>query len=280
MKRPADGASMNRRFRAQDRNMRRIFAALLWTVPVVSATAGESEVALGSGLYYRQLEEFGRDGDRLLTESGAAPGIGLELSVAAGPGALIGGFGVSGYRLDYDGRSQQGRAVDSHSDYRERHLWAGYRFDLGNRWSLGLRWQRNQVERDIRGTETIAGLREQTLGNRAAVGLRHRLADGPVEWIEARWHRTLGGTLRVDSPGLVDRVWIPLGASRGFSVSARIPLGTMGGFRRIDLEPGFSRTHTDASETRAWTRDGVVQGRIGQPERVEWQLGAGLRLSW
>ena len=101
-----------------------------------------------------------------------------------------------------------------------------------------------------------------------------------MAWIEARWHRDIGGTVRVDSPGLVDPVWIPSGASRGFSVSARIPLGTLAGFRRIDLEPGFSRTHSEASDSRAWTRDGVIQGRIGQPERTEWQLGAGLRLSW
>ncbi len=251
---------------------------LAWSAAALADQA--STLSLGTGLAYRQLKEFDPDGRRLLTERGVVPGLGLEIGRRLGPGTLFGGFGIRRYALDYDGQSQRGRPLDSRSDYVDNRLWAGYRFELGERWSLGLRWERSYAERDIRATAGAAGLDERYRQDWAAIGLRHRLARGPVEWVEAEWHRSIGGTLRVSSPDVIDPVWIPLGASRGFSISARIPLGAAGWFSRIDLEPGFSHTRSEASEARSWRREGVVQGSINEPEREEWQLGAGLRLSW
>ena len=71
-----------------------------------------------------------------------------------------------------------------------------------------------------------------------------------------------------------------MGASSCYKISARIPLGAAGWFDHIDLEPGLSRTRSAASPSRSWRLGGVVQGTINEPERDEWQLGAGLRLSW
>jgi len=256
-------------------------AGLLLATCSATVLADEpTTLSLGSGLAYRHLEEFDRDGRRLLTESGPAPALGLEIGRRLGPGTLFGGLGVRRYALDYDGQSQRGRPLETRSDYFESRLWTGYRFEFGDRWSLGLRWERSYAERDIRATAAAAGLEERYNQDWAAIGLRHRLARGPVEWVEAEWHRSIGGTLRVSSPGVIDPVWIPLGASRGFSISARIPLGAAGWFSRIDLEPGFSHTRSEASESRNWRREGVAQGSINEPEHEEWQLGAGLRLSW
>ena len=245
-----------------------------------AAATAATEIALGSGLTFRQVEEFSPDGNRLLRETGLAPNVGIELTTDLGPGRVFAGIGVERHRLDYDGQTQRGRPLSTDSDYRAGQWWLGYRVLLTPRWSLGLRWEQGYTQRDIRATPGVAGLDERYRSQWGAIGLRHTLASGPVEWIEAEWRHSLGGEQRISSTGLIDPVWLPLGQGNAIHLSARIPLGAAGWFQRIDLVPGVSRFHYSASPSRVWLNDGVVQGRINQPERTEWQLGAGLRLSW
>lgn len=256
--------------------------ALSWLALALAADASAGEVgfALGAGLHFRQLQEHDAQGQRLLTEQGLAPTVSAELGLGVGRAWLHGGLEATRHVLDYEGRSQLGRSLETRSDYRGERLWLGARLPLAEAWSVGIRWERSESRRDIRATGTAAGLDERYRNDWASLGLRHHFAGGAIEWIEADLVRSLDGSLRVASPGLIDPVSLPLGQRQGLRLGARIPLAPAPGGTEVAIEPGLSYFRSQASSTRTWTRDGVAQGRIGQPRQTEWQLGAGLRLSW
>lgn len=258
---------------------RRAVAGLALTL-ATGAGASEFGFSLGTGLSYRQVEEHDARDRRLLTETGFAPAVSAGLGLTAGPAWIDGGVELSRHVLDYQGRSQLGRALETRSDYRGGRWWLGARLPVGEAWSIGIRWERSDVRRAIRATASAAGLDERYRSDWASLGLRRHVAGRSIDWVEAELVHSLGGTVRVASPGLIDPVSLPQGTRQGLRLQARIPLAPGPGRVDLALEPALSYLQSRASAVRVWTSEGVPQGRIGQPRQIEWQLGAGLRLSW
>ncbi|MCB1888189.1 MAG: hypothetical protein KDH20_11335 [Rhodocyclaceae bacterium] len=237
-------------------------------------------VELGVAAGYRQLAEHDSDGDRLLEETGTAPSLRIEGWRTLGPGSVFAGLGATRQVLDYDGRSQLGRPIRTRSDYRGERLWLGYRLALGPAWHLALRWERSTLRRSIRPVGPIRGLDENYRGDWLGLGLRYRPAAAGVDWVEASWLRAIDSEVTVSSEGAIDPVALPLPRRDALHLVARIPVLGAGTGAALAVEPALSWGRTGASDERPWTRDGIPRGRLHQPRQTEWQLGAGLVLSW
>lgn len=252
-------------------------ALLAWAAWSDANAAG---LDLTAALAYRQLEEHDSGDERLLTETGMAPSIGFTLWHAVGPGESFAGAEHTRQVLDYEGRSQLGRPVETRSDYRGERLWLGYRLDLGPRWAVAARWERSFLRREIRPVGAISGLDEHTRSDWLAPSIRYRPALPHLAWIEAEWQHSIGGELRVASAGVIDPVTIPLDRRYGLRLSARIPLDAALAGATLSLEPSLAWRRTEASEERTWRRNGSVRGSLNQPRQTEWQAGLSAMLSW
>ncbi len=241
---------------------------------------GEGGIEFALGASHRHLEEHDADGNRLLREAGAAPSAQAEGWRSLGPGTVYAGLAATRQALDYDGRSQLGRPIRTRSDYRGERLWLGYRLALDTAWAVGLRWERETLRRSIRAVGTINGLDERYRSDWLGLGVRYRPAHPRLAWIEAEWRQTVDSRVTVASTGVIDPVSLPLDRRVGLRISARIPLWQGAAGPSLAIEPAGSWFRTRASDERIWTHDGVPRGRLRQPRQTDWQLGAGLVLSW
>lgn len=231
---------------------------------------------------YRSVEEIGRSGATLVEESGLEPAIELAGAWPVGSGSVTGRLLVSRYALDYEGQSQAGRPVDSDTDYRRLRLGLGYAYPLAETWRVRLELEAERLERDIAGVDNIAGLNEEMRSTRLQVGAEKSLpiANRTVTLdLAALWG--LSGTQDVSSPGVIDEVELPEGRSWGIRGAVRIPLNphTTSRWSWV-LTPRFEYLHSDRSEDRLWTQDGVIRGTLAQPETRRWAVGAGLMAIW
>ncbi len=210
------------------------------------------------------------------------PAIELAGVWPAGGGSVTGRLLLSRYTLDYEGRSQAGRPVDSESDYRRLRLGVGYAYPLAETWRIRLELESEWLDRDIAGVENIAGLNEEMRSTRLLAGMETTFTarDRPVTLdLSALW--ALSGTQEVSSPGVIDPVELPEGRSWGVRGAVRIPLNPHSANRwSWVLIPRFEYLHSDRSENRLWTQDGVIQGTLAQPETRRWAVGAGLMAIW
>ncbi|MCB1955380.1 MAG: hypothetical protein KDG55_06875 [Rhodocyclaceae bacterium] len=251
-----------------------LLAGAAWT------DANAAGLDLTAALGYRHLAEHAAGGERLLTETGMAPSVGFTGRHAAGPGEGFAGADLTRQVLDYEGRSQLGRPVETRSDYRGERLWLGYRLDLGPRWAVVTRWERSFQRREIRAVGAISGLDERTRSDWLAPSVRYRPALPHLAWVEAEWQQSIGGELRVASAGVIDPVTIPLNRRYGLRLSARVPLGAPSARPGLALEPSLAWCRTEASDERTWRRNGRAQGTLNQPRQTEWQAGLSAVLSW
>lgn len=230
----------------------------------------------------RNVEEIGASGSTLLEESGLEPAIEFAGAWPAGSGSMIGRLLLSRYTLDYEGRSQAGRPVDSETDYRRLRLGVGYAYPLAETWRIRLELESEWLDRDIAGVENIAGLNEEMRSTRLLAGAEKSvtIANRTVTLdLAALWG--VSGTQEVSSPGVIDEVKLPEGRSWGVRGAVQIPLNpqSTSGWSWV-LTPRLEYLHSDRSENRLWTQDGVVQGLLAQPETRRWAVGVGLMAIW
>lgn len=226
-----------------------------------TAAAGPSAAGLGSGIGVRPS----------LQGSGVADPT-IEVAIPLGGGHAV--AGVAAARAPGgDGIARLGRLPPPGPGSGGTRWWLGYQLELSPGWSLGLRWYAQAA---------AAGPSADDAADRGAawgtIGLRHRLAEGPIEWVEAQWRQGLGSAPSAPKTGFRAP---PAGRALGsrLSVRARIPLGAAAGFRSIDLEPAIARTHAELLDGGS-LHDSWAPGAIHGDARAEWQLGAGLQLRW
>ena len=231
---------------------------------------------------YQNLEETRRSGSTLVEESGLAPAIALAGAWPAGRGSVIGTMLLSRYTLDYEGKSQGGRSVDSETDYQRLRVALGYSSPLQETLRLKVQVEVEWMERDIAGVDNIAGLNEETQSNRLLIGLEKDVLtfDRQIGLeLTAVWG--LSGTQKVSSAGIIDEVELPEGRTYGVRSIVSIPLNpdSKAGWTWT-LTPRFEYLHSDRSEDRLWTQDGVLRGTLAQPETRRWAAGVGLMAIW
>lgn len=248
-----------------------------------NAHALESEWSIKTLLLYQTVDEIAQSGTTLVSESGVAPALefGGRWPQATG-GALFGKVLLSGYTLDYEGRTQSGRPVDSETDYRRLRMTVGYSHAVTPATKLKAQFEAEWLARDINGIGNIAGLSEDTQSNRLLLGLEKELGGSgrPIS-VEVAGVFGLSGTQEVSSAGIVDEVELPEGQALGARFAAVIPLGAprSSGWA-WSLTPAVEYLHTDRSEDRLWSQNGVIRGTLAQPEMRRWSAGLGLMATW
>lgn len=231
---------------------------------------------------YQNLEETGRSGSTLVEESGLEPAIELAWAWPAGSGSVIGNILLSRYTLDYEGKSQAGRSVDSETDYQKLRVALGYSHPLRETLRLKVQVEVEWLERDINGVDNIAGLNEETQSNRLLIGLeKDFLAFARQIGLELIGVWGLSGTQKVSSAGIIDEVELPEGRTYGVRSVISIPLNPDSKSEWTwTLTPTVEYLHSDRSEDRLWTQNGVIRGTLAQPETRRWAAGVGLMAIW
>lgn len=264
-------------------NLPRICLFSLAFVLPWNAHALESEWSIKTLLLYQTVDEIAQSGTTLVSESGVEPALELGGSwpQTAG-GALFGKVLLSGSTLDYEGRTQSGRPVDSETDYRRLRMTLGYSHAVTPATKLKAQFETEWLSRDINGIGSIAGLNEETQSSRLLLGLEKELGGSgrPIS-VEVAGVFGLSGTQEVSSPGIVDEVALPEGQAIGARFAAVIPLGVprSSGWAWA-LTPVVEYLQTDRSEDRLWSQNGVIRGTLAQPEMRRWSAGVGLMATW
>jgi hypothetical protein len=264
--------------------MRRFFSLLfgLSLATPIHANEFDGTWSIKALALYQNLEETGQSGSTLVEESGLEPAIELAGAWPVGHGSLIGNILLSRYTLDYEGRSQAGRSVDSETDYQRVRVALGYSHPLQEALRLKVQVELEWLERDINGVDNIAGLNEESQSNRLLIGLEKDVLtfDRQIS-VELTGVWGLSGTQEVSSPGIIDEVELPEGRTYGVRGIVSIPLSpdSKGGCTWT-LTPTVEYLHSDRSEDRLWTQNGVIRGTLAQPETRRWAAGVGLMAIW
>ena len=215
---------------------------------------------------YKEYE----NGERLNHEHGTL--YGLAGGVQAGWNALSIEGELSGFGNDvrYDGQTQAGTPVKTHTDEQilDALARAGWRFRRQERLQyqlfggLGYRYW----DRDIRSTPTASGVRETytwwyaLLGGR---GLYH--SNQRTTWLaEARLTRPLDPEIEVDFRGGPDDARLDLGSEPGVRLSLAWRHEMASGWR-LGIMPFYTAWDIGRSEDRPLKQNGVVVGRVFEP---------------
>lgn len=251
--------------------MRRTAFALLLTTALAAQAQDGLAIGASAGVAHRDLRERTPAGATLLTERGALATARVHATRNWTSGAALQGeLGIAGGRLDYDGQTQGGAPLRTHS----RHL--DWTTDLrwrplapaawGEGWlTIGTRVNR----RDIATTPLASGLQETSNSVLAGVRWGSPLLPGPAGWqlqaiVDARgsvWHR-----LDVDYHGLLDASRIR--GARQTDASLRLAGTRADSPWSWDL--AWRQLRQPQSETAPVYRNGVVFGTVRQPAlRIE-----------
>lgn len=244
-------------------------ALLLGASACASAQAEPIEWSASAAVVHRALTESSADGARLLREAGNLPRVQLSAQkvMQGGAAALAAEASFTQGGLDYDGRTQTGRAVSTSTGHREAELSLHWRplapAAWGEAW-LGLGWLHGR--RRIEATSHAGGLNETSSLLLPGVCWRSRTwalpwGEGAVKLqIEAQWRTSARHTLSVDYLGLYDASSLHGGRRNelGLHLTA-----FQGESWRWSL--GWTRTQQKASAPVALNRAGIPLGSVHQP---------------
>ena len=225
--------------------------------------------AIGVGAMNFELEEFSREGDRLVRESGWLNGI--DAAVGISRKRLRAGLRVAYYAgdVDYDGQTQSGVAVDSSSD---QNIWdtsalAAYRLPFWSepRTSVYAGGGYRHWRRDIQAVGSLAGLEETYRWWSAQTGLDLEWQHGAHLWsLDGRLTRTINPEVSVDFDRTFDSANLDLGERWGWIASLawryRLSPSLSAGLR------GFYQSwNLGRSDVETLTANGSAAGTVFQP---------------
>jgi len=266
-------------------------ALLLSLLSTASPAIGQSDFdgfagGIGVGLMHFELEEFNRQDDKLVKESGWLPGI--DAAVSAEINQLRARMRASYYSgdIDYDGQTQSGAAIDSSSDQK---IWdisalAAYRLPFSStpRTSLYAGGGYRHWQRDIQSVGSISGLDETYRWWSAQTGLNLEWRRGANLWVlDGRLTRTLDPRVDVDFHHTFDTANLDLGARWGwitelvwrYRLSPRLSAG---------LKAFYESWELGKSGLETLTVDGAAAGSVFQPriENRNYGFSVDLRHHW
>ena len=223
-----------------------------------SSAAGEVSVA--PSLLGLQLRERGSDGRELVRESGLL--VGAQASWHSEPGALggtwVAGLGLAAGRPDYDGETQGGRAITSHTATNLLRARLGWALPIAGGWSAQAIFDGEWYRRRIEPTRTAAGLDERLSQARLGAGLAWESDAVTVGAVMLAGGRA---PLRVRFDGdRFDAVTLRSGRAKGIALTVGYRLAP--GWR---LGAGVERLDVGASLPRTLTSGGRPVGEVRQP---------------
>lgn len=228
--------------------------------------AAESQGKAGLGARYVKHAEYDESERLLVRESGWLPGLVLEGAFRAGNTTWF--AGIEGYRagIDYRGQTQSGSAARSRTatTLATLRLGAGYRITPAVTLTGALEvdlWQR-----DIRGTNSAAGLQERYRSERLALGVATswQPAAGKVGTDLALVLST-AERMRVDFNGLLDTARLDTRRAPGLRLGASLYPAFI---PALEIRGAYDWMRTGRSNDAPVTRNGRFAGTVAQPEHV------------
>ncbi len=248
-----------------------LLITLLSTLPLASAEYdGDTFVgSIGVGVTNFELQEFNRQDDKLVRESGWLKAIDAAISVVEK--RLRASLRVAHYAgdVDYDGQTQNGAAVGSSS---EQTIWdtaalAAYRLPCWSepRTSVYVGGSYRHWQRDIRAVGAIAGLEETYRWWSAQTGLNLEWQrSAHLYWLDGRLTRTLKPKVDIDFDHSYDSTELELGERWGWIAEAawryRLSPRLSGGFKAF-----YESWDLGRSGVETLAANGAATGTVFQP---------------
>ena len=229
---------------------------------VAAAPVSALDLRSDAGLQWHELRERDAAGRLLVREQGWSPRLGLVLSQRLADAWTLRG-GVTGWasRASYDGQSQGGTPVGSHTDTRAATLDAALLWQpiASSTAQLEAGWQIEQFRRRIRGAGGYSGLDERLTQPRGWLGASWRSAGDATIRAALLWGDRAPLSVRFDD-GLFDAAHLRSGRARGVALEAAWPLTP-----RWRIAASAEALSVGRSLDAPLTRGGAAVGTVSQP---------------
>ncbi|MCV2371161.1 hypothetical protein [Roseateles oligotrophus] len=240
-------------------------APLLWANSA-HAACGLDALAMSAGAHDSQWTEHDAEGRRLLREHGQLPEATLTVGGACGSWSADLSWRHSAGRRDYQGLSNHGASVQTHSRLRINEWSLSVQRPLFDGLKLGMRMQHQQTRRELATTGAVLGYPEQHGHWIYALGL---LSEGAA-WGESRWRlgAWLGGgpsgRVRIALP-IADETTLRTGAMRQSELQLQWLSAPWAEAWRASLGLRWREERVGAGAASTLWRQGVAVGGALQP---------------
>jgi hypothetical protein len=223
--------------------------------------------------------EFDVLGRQLVHESGTLIGPELALTYQCDRWQLAAQIVESGGSRLYDGHTNTGVPVVSHSDIQQQLGQLQTSFSLTRQWQIGGRWSYQSMARDIASAGGASGYPERFEWSLLSVGAQWQANVGPGQLSVAAWMgQQVQSRMQITLPGR-DTTFLPLGQIRYAELSAgwRMPLSQAW---YVQADVGYRRTEIGEGAEIIITRSGVPVGVAHQPRSVLVSQPLSIRLGY
>lgn len=253
-----------------------------WMVALSCAAAcTDSDITLQVAPVSERSDWYESDvvGRQLVHESGALSGPELALTFQCDRWQLAAQIAEPGGSRLYDGHTNTGVPVLSHSDIQQQlgHLQTS--FSLTRQWRIGARWSYQSMARDIASAGGASGYPERFELYLLSVGAQWQADVGSGQLSVAAWlGQQVQSSMQITLPGR-DTTFLPLGQIRYAELSAgwRMPLSPAW---HIQADVGWRRTEIGEGAEIVITRSGVPVGVAHQPRSVLVSQPLSIRLGY
>lgn len=251
---------------------------------VLTAEAANIAWSFDSGVSRVSVLEKSLSGDTLVEELGWQPHLefGLIKPLAGSPGSITANAFLSSSTLDYDGQSQNGTAIETHTDYRRARLNVGYLHPLTETLDIALSYTLEKSTRDIQSQGALTGLNEEYRQQFLEIGITKKLTinNGPAT-LDINAATLTSGSQHVSAAGVIDRTTLPIDEANGIRIKMSIPLSKKPAQSiAIKLIPSMEFMHTPRSRSRPWRQNGQLRGSLSQPEMETLRIGLAIQSMW
>lgn len=224
------------------------------------------QVQAGPGLRQVVHAEYDLAGRRLVRESGALPGLALQVSRTAGALTWFGGADWYQGSIAYAGRTQAGTAASSSTSTTLASLRTGAAYAFANGFALLAALESERWRRDIAGTASSTGLQERYRSTRLLVGTSRRwqVTPGRLE-AEASLLRSGPERMAVGFSGRFDPVSFDGARARGARLGIALRPAPA---PWLELRTRADWTTVPRSADAALTVAGEYRGAVVQPEHT------------
>jgi len=231
---------------------------------------------LGPAFCYASVSENKQNGERVVHETGALPGIAAALSHHVDRLETFGAVRTFRGAIDYDGQLQNGAGHQTSTDTQLSQAQLGLRYQYRENTRLIAAFEYDDWKRNIRGDDVAIALREHTYSRRLLLG------------VEQAWQMTSAGTLiagatligaepeRLDIhfSGLFDDASMRTRAATGYAAELAFRPAA---FPKLLLSAKAEYMKVPRSGAVTIKRDGNPAGEITQPEHVRQSISFFLR---
>lgn len=244
-----------------------LVASQVWAEAQAQETS-DWDVSLGAALGYMDYRESAASGGRLNRETGLLPGIAGQIGYQTGRWRYQLSANYFAADVDYRGRTNTGRTVDSQTDTAIWEVGAQLAHQLtadamGLSLQAGLGWRR--WERNIQSVPTALGIDETYDWPHLHVGVSGQwpLASGGLQWT-LRVQQPIDSRLEARFLNDLDRAKLEPEARLGARAALAWQHNLSGG-RALVLQAWYDYWEFAASEPEVLTQGGIPVGTVQEP---------------